>query len=592
MVPRSEYPRPQLIRDSWMNLNGKWQFEFDFGLSGQERGMCAEDSGHLYSKEITVPFCPESKLSGIEYKDFMNSVWYRRAVNIPAQWDTSKGYVILHFGAVDWQADVWVNGRLSGSHQGGYTSFSIDITNKVRTGENIIIVRATDDKAAHGRQASGKQSHRYGSYGCMYTRTTGIWQTVWMEYVPDVYVTKLDITPDVKNNKVDISAVLYGNMNGDNDYRLEASASYEGKPMGKKTIIPSWRGNNISIELNELHLWEPLCGRLYDLDVKLYKGDKVVDSVTSYFGMRSVDLTDNVILINGKPVYQRLVLDQGFYPDGIYTAPSDDELRLDIQRAIDMGFNGARLHEKVFEERFLYWADKAGYLCWGEHANWGLDISRDDNLGSFQNEWMEEINRDYSHPSIVGWCPFNETQGNQSNRLVATIVKLTKQLDPTRPVIDTSGWTHHFASDGRSCTDIFDVHDYEQNPDKFKATYTPFAEGHTPPPTTRTPVDTWTPGVPYFVSEFGGIRWAPEKGNESWGYGVAPEDEEAFINRYRGLVTALLEHPKMCAFCYTQLTDVEQEVNGLYTYDRRPKFDAAVIKAITSQPAAIEKIGE
>ena len=592
MIPRSEYPRPQLVRDNWMNLNGQWQFEIDFSVSGQARGMFAPDAGHMFSREITVPFCPESKLSGIEFKDFMNSVWYRRTVEIPADWDTSKGYILMHFGAVDWQADLWLNGEHCGWHQGGYTSFTIDITKHVKPGENVIVLRALDEKAQHGRQSSGKQSHQYNSYGCLYTRTTGIWQTVWMEYVPAVYVTKLDITPDVKNKKVDINAVLYGNMNGGNDYRLEAVASYEGKPMGSKTIIPSWRGNNISIDLDELYLWEPLCGRLYDLEVKLYKGDEVVDSVVSYFGMRSVDVTDNVILINGKPVYQRLILDQGFYPDGIYTAPSDDELRLDVQRSIDMGFNGARLHEKIFEERFLYWADKAGYLCWGETANWGLDIARDDNLGSFQNEWTEEINRDYSHPSIVGWCPFNETQPNQSNRFVATIVELTRQLDPTRPVIDTSGWTHHFSGSGRAGTDIYDVHDYEQNPEKFKATYAPFAEGVTPPPTTRTPVETWTSGIPYFVSEFGGIRWAPEKGKESWGYGVAPEAEEEFIERYRGLVTALLEHPKMCAFCYTQLTDVEQEVNGLYTYDRQPKFDPAIIKAITSQPAAIEKIGD
>lgn len=589
MLPRSEYPRPQLVRDNWINLNGKWQFEFDFGQTGEARGLCAADAGTLFSQEITVPFCPESKLSGIGHTDYMNCVWYRKTLAIPEEWSCDKGYVLLHFGAVDWKADVWVNGTLAGWHHGGYTPFTIDITKLIQSGENVITLRATDSQLRAGNQSAGKQSPRYESFGCFYTRTTGIWQTVWMEYVPEVYIDKLNITPDINNSKVDMHVVLYGNMAEWKDLRLEAITLYEGKETGTKSIIPTWRGSNISVDLNELHLWEPLCGRLYDLKINLYKGTQLVDSVTSYFGMRSVALTDNVILVNGKPVFQRLILDQGFYPDGIYTAPTDDELRLDIQRAIDMGFNGARLHQKIFEPRFLYWADKAGYLCWGEHANWNLDISREENLINFQNEWTEEIQRDYSHPCIIGWCPFNETQQNQSNRILNTIFELTKQLDSTRPVIDTSGWVHHRARDGRAGTDVFDVHDYEQSPDVFKEKYLPFSQGIVPPHVTFSPIDTWLPDIPYFVSEFGGTRWAPQEESSGWGYGKGPDNENDFIERYRGLVTSLLDNPKVCAFCYTQLTDVEQEVNGLYYYDRKPKFDPAVIKAITSQPAAIEK---
>lgn len=592
MIPRNEYPRPQLVRNNWMNLNGQWQFEFDFGQTGQERGMHEENAAQLFSQEITVPFCPESKLSGIAYTDFMNCVWYRRSVTIPEEWTPQNGYILLHFGAVDWKADVWVNGKYAGNHIGGYISFTLDITNLVRTGENIITLKATDDGLRDRKQLAGKQCHQYKSYGCYYTRTTGIWQTVWMEYTPSVYIHKLDITPDVNNSKVDICAVLYGNIAAGKEYTLEAISSYNGQETGRKSIIPSWRGNNLSIELSDLYLWEPLCGRLYDLKVTLYKNGEVIDSVDSYFGMRSVDLTDEAILINGKPVFQRLILDQGFYPDGIYTAPSDDELRLDIQRSIDMGFNGARLHEKIFEPRFLYWADKAGYLCWGENANWGLEISREENLINFQNDWVEEINRDYSHPSIIGWCPFNETPQNQSNRILNTIYELTKQLDPTRPVIDTSGWVHHTAPDGRTGTDVFDVHDYEQKPEVFKNRYMPYAQGTIPPHISSSPVHTWKPGVPYFVSEFGGTRWAPDKDTASWGYGAGPASEQEFLDRYNGLITALLDNPKVCAFCYTQLTDVEQEVNGLYYYDRRPKFNPEVIKAITSKPAAIEKKGE
>ena len=295
--------------------------------------------------------------------------------------------------------------------------------------------------------------------------------------------------------------------------------------------------------------------------------------------MRNVSLTDKAILINGKPVFQRLILDQGFYMDGVYTAPSDDELRKDIERSIAMGFNGARLHEKVFEPRFLYWADKLGYLCWGEHANWGLDISNPEGMMAFLPEWVEILNRDISHPSIVGWCPFNETQGNQDNRILEYIYKVTREIDPTRPIIDTSGWVH------TKFTDVYDMHDYDQDIESFARKLDPFKTGDTPYVTLSDP-STYKKGTPYFVSEFGGTWWAPDK--EGWGYGNAPNTEEEFLKRFEGLVRYLLNHPKVCAFCYTQLTDVEQEVNGLYTYDRKPKFDPEIIRQIVSAKAAIE----
>ena len=296
--------------------------------------------------------------------------------------------------------------------------------------------------------------------------------------------------------------------------------------------------------------------------------------------MRDVDLDGSAIRINGKIVFQRLILDQGFYPDGVYTAPDEAELKADIERSMAMGFNGARLHEKVFEPRFLYWADRLGYLCWGEHANWEMDESVEAALYRFLPEWEEIMERDYSHPCIVGWCPVNETRQGQIDGVIRAVYETTKRLDPSRPVIDTSGW-HHVI------TDIFDTHDYTQDPAELAAHHAPVIEKKCPTAHNHVSEKAWTGETPYFVSEFGGARWSAR--TDGWGYGDGPKTVEEFIRRYDGLVTALLDNPGVCAFCYTQLTDVEQEQNGLYTYDRKPKFDPAVIAACTSKPAAIER---
>ncbi|HHT92050.1 MAG TPA: beta-galactosidase [Clostridiaceae bacterium] len=569
-LPRPEYPRPIMRRDNWINLNGEWEFELDPGQSGRERNMHANG---VFSKKIIVPFCPESKLSGLEIKDFMPCVWYRRTFELKELKRT-----LIHFGAVDYHAEVWINGHSVGTHVGGYVGFTFDITDFVKVGVNEVVVCAADDTRS-GKQPIGKQSFRYDSHGCHYTRTTGIWQTVWLEQVSDTYISNLKMVPDINNQRINITVFLEGNVRDGSNLKIDARSSYEGKDTGSVEVKGNWRQVSFSIQLSELHLWEPLKGRLYDLEITLYENDSLVDTIKSYFGMRNVSLTDKAILINGKPVFQRLILDQGYYMDGVYTAPSDDELRKDIERSIAMGFNGARLHEKVFEPRFLYWADKLGYLCWGEHANWGLDISNPEGMMAFLPEWVEILNRDISHPSIVGWCPFNETQGNQDNRILEYIYKVTREIDPTRPIIDTSGWVH------TKFTDVYDMHDYDQDIESFARKLDPFKTGDTPYVTLSDP-STYKKGTPYFVSEFGGTWWAPDK--EGWGYGNAPNTEEEFLKRFEGLVRYLLNHPKVCAFCYTQLTDVEQEVNGLYTYDRKPKFDPEIIRQIVSAKAAIE----
>lgn len=567
-IPRPEHPRPQLRRETWHNLNGEWEFEIDHGASGRARGLPEAES---LAETITVPFAPESELSGVEHTDFMDAVWYRREIEVPERF--LDGRLLLRFGAVDYEAEVWVNGTSVGTHRGGYTPFAFDITEAVESGPNVVTVCAEDDVRST-LQPAGKQSQQYASHGAKYTRVTGIWQTVWLEPVSETHVDALRFQPDPENDTLHAEVELAGAVRTGT---LTATATFDEDVVGETTVATDGRFAAFSLALDETHVWTPDEPSLYDLDVELAVDGETVDTVESYFGLRSVTLGDDCVYLNGEPVFQRLVLDQGYYPDGLYTAPSDEALRGDIERSLKLGFDGARLHEKVFEPRFLYHADRLGYLVWDEHANWGMDHGRSETLGPFLQEWLEVVRRDYNHPSLVGWTPFNETQPHQDDDLLRTVYRTTKRLDPTRPVIDTSGWYHVE-------TDLVDAHDYEQDPETFRETYgeidgpvEPTGHGHTE----------WSDELSY-VSEYGGIWWNPDA-EDGWGYGDRPEDEAEFFARYRGMTETLLENEAMWAFCYTQLYDIEQETNGLYTYDREPKFDPERLREINQQVAAFER---
>lgn len=586
---RCEHPKPQFMRESWINLNGEWQFEIDRGNSGKARRLY-EDSVKL-SGVINVPFCPQSKLSGVEDKDFMSSVWYKREVELTEE--QVSGKVNLHFGAVDYRAEVYVNGQYVGSHKGGYVSFKFDITKYVHAGKNTICLHAEDDERDR-MIPRGKQSEEYYSHGCDYTRTTGIWQTVWMEFAPVTYIEKVKYLTDAEAGTLTVIADLKGAG------ELTAAASFEGKDCGTVSV-KSYGGQVVlTLAVTEKHLWEVGKGGLYDL-VLTYGGDVV----NSYFGLRSIDYRDWKFYLNGKSVFQRLVLDQGFNPEGIYTAPSDEFLAADIDLSMAMGFNGARLHEKVFEARFLYHADKMGYLVFGEYPNWRLDHHLPEAAAIYMNEWQEAVERDFNSPAVIGWCPLNETWGyheeQSSNRLISSVYYLTKRLDPTRPCIDVSGNFH-------VTPEVYDIHDYDQNTATFRARWEKFScvanaqrnvlEANDPffrdPAVTHQNRHGSVPffsqpyhGEPIFVSEYGGIQWNTN-GNSGWGYGVAPKDEREFIERYRGLTAALLDNPDISGFCYTQLYDIEQEINGLYTYAREPKFSIDVFREINQAKAAIE----
>ncbi len=569
MTCRTEHPKPQFRRDHWENLNGPWEFLIDQGASGLEQGF--QNTNVSYDRIIQVPFCPESKLSGIEYRDFMTSVWYRRSIRITAE--QLRGRVFLHFGAVDYEAALFVNGQPWGTHRGGYASFQFDITQTLHPGENTLVLNARDDTRSR-LIPSGKQSEQYQSFGCYYTRTTGIWQTVWLEFVPEKYIRQVRYTTNAEEGLLVITADLAGAG------CFTAEALYGGRPMGTASCKTQGGHTVLTLPLAEKHLWEPGCGRLYDLELHFEQ-----DRVHSYFGLRSLTLQDRKFCINGRSVFQRLVLDQGFYPEGIYTAPSDQALIDDIRNAMAMGFNGARLHEKVFEERFLYHCDRLGYLVWGEYPNWGLDHSYADCIYGILPEWLEVLHRDHNHPSIVGWCPFNETwdqKGRQQfDDAIRTVYLATKAADSSRPCIDTSGNFH-------TVTDIYDLHDYEQDPAVFAGHYARLAEtGELADFSSAfSQRQQYDKKAPFFVSEYGGIAW--DRDARGWGYGNAPKTPEEFLGRLKGLTDVLLDNEGIFGLCYTQLTDVEQEQNGLYTYDRVPKFPPETVREIFARKAAIE----
>lgn len=597
-IPRPEYPRPQFAREDWLCLNGRWQFEIDAGDSGEARGL---RTGELQD-EILVPFCPESSLSGVGQTDFLNAVWYRRVVDIPAEWAGRD--VLLHFQAVDYETTVWVNNREVSRHRGGHSPFCCDLTGIASPGEQaVIVVRARDNDRVG--KPKGKQSPRYENFGCHYTRTTGIWQTVWMEPVPKVRMHRPRITPDVTNRRFLLQVPM---TNSRPDVTLHVGLHDEA---GEITAVCLPADGDftpqvlLEIPEDRVRLWQPGDGQLYDIRLELRDAQgATLDRAETYAGLRSVIIDGKAIRINGRAVFQRLVLDQGFYPDGIMTAPCDEALQEDIRLSLRAGFNGARLHQKVFEERFLYHADRMGYLVWGEFPDWGfpgnpLDPDRSPDTATYITQWLEVLHRDYSHPSIVGWCPMNETPPfpledfSQLDDVQRGMFLATKAMDTTRPVLDASGWAHRVRE-----TDIYDDHSYQQDAEALRAEYAetlgpdlrPQPSGKWGP---ETPCSLPYQGQPFFLSEFGGTWWNAEKAKQaeaegSWGYGNRPRTVEEVYRRFETLTRVLLEDDRMFGYCYTQLTDVFQEQNGVYHFDRSPKLDPARLATAQQIRAAIE----
>ena len=398
-MPRPEYPRPQFERAGWVNLNGEWTCSFDFGGSGMEREFYKSKG---FDKKITVPFCPESKLSGIGYTDFINHFWYQRPITIPQEWNGKN--ILLNFGAVYYKSEVYIDGVLASRHFGGTSSFAVDITSLVKSGQTHSLVVYVESDVRGAKQAAGKQNLQYASYGCNYTRTTGIWQTVWMEAVHPEGLQSVQLLTDIDQQQLVVRPRFYKEAGG----KLQVTLKDNGKVVASRTVSASSL-SSVVLPVKKMKTWSPESPFLYDLEYKvLDKNGNIIDEVNGYAGMRKVHIEGNKIYLNNKPYYQRLVLDQGFYPDGIWTAPSDEALKRDIELSMEAGCNGARLHQKVFEERFYYWADKMGYLTWGEASSWGMDCNDTETARNFITEWSEIVQRDRNHPSVFMWSIGNE----------------------------------------------------------------------------------------------------------------------------------------------------------------------------------------
>lgn len=574
-LPRPEYPRPQFERTDWINLNGTWSCDLDITGTGMERSLFTSEK---LEQSITVPFCPESPLSGIGHKDFINAVWYQRKIELPSAWEGKR--ILLNFGGVDYKATIYINGKQVFIHYGGSSSFSVDITSYVTPGSACNLVVHAEDDVRSQLQTGGKQSRRLHSYSCLYTRVTGIWQTVWMEAVSRGGLKSCRITPDLDNRQFVFEPVFY-------DLDLDATFKVRVLDNGKELFsrqIPAGNATFVAAKLKNSKTWSPESPFLYDIEFTvLSPSGQLIDQVKSYAGMRKVELRGKTFYLNNEPYYQRLVLDQGYYPDGQWTAPDDAQLRRDIELGKEAGFNGARLHQKVFEQRYFYWADKLGYLTWGESASWGMDWTDPVAARNMFTEWEECVCRDYNAPSLVAWSPLNETWmddvNGQRDRLTNDLYFITKRLDRTRPVVTASGGYH------AGFTDIYAEHTYKQDPVELYRQLQPNKDGY--PYVFRPDMSYPYQGEAYMIDEFGGIQWikemkAPEVSSEKefWGYGVPPKTLEEFYKRLEEQVNVILSLDHITGFCYTQIVDVELEKNGIYTYDREKKFDMERVRKI------------
>jgi beta-galactosidase/beta-glucuronidase len=571
-VPRPEHPRPDLVRAGWQTLNGRWEFEFD----DKDRGIAErwfEPGSKAFTRSIVVPYAFQSKMSGVADTSFHDVVWYRRTIEAPAGPGPDKR-VLLNFGAVDYEATVWVNGDKVGWHRGGHVGFTLDVTDSVKAGANTLVVRAWDPSTDRALPR-GKQYWHPQSEGIWYTRTTGIWQPVWLETASPAHVERLRITPDVDHSRVSVEAIAARHVPG---MRLRVSARHGDRTPVTAEVTATGRRPVAILELNDQELWWPDRPALYDLAVELVSAEgRVLDRVESYFGQRKVSVHDGKVYINNAPFYLRMVLDQGYWPESLLTPPTDEAIQYDVKMTKAFGFNGARKHQKVADPRWLYWCDRLGLVVWGEMAN--AQDYNDEYVARFTDEWQQIVARDYNHPSIITWVPINESWGVPDiatrwaqQEHAKAMFHLLHSLDPTRLVIDNDGWEH------TDETDIFGIHDYARTGEEMAAKYAVLETDRTTVPRNGREALAFGyayNGSPIVMTEFGGIsyRVGEQKTEKEWGYSGIEPTKEAFMKRLDGLVRALRSNKVIAGYCYTQLTDVEQEINGLMTYDRKPKAD-------------------
>ena len=577
------HPRPMLRRKGWTCLNGWW----DFAIDAEAKWSTPEQV--RWDRRILVPFAPETPASGIADTSFYNAVWYRRTMPRPALEDGQR--LILHFGAVDWQATVWVNGRMATDHTGGYAPFQVDITDLLGEGEQTIVVRAEDDPLDLAKPR-GKQDWQLQPHSIWYPRTTGIWQTVWTEKVPATWISRVRWVPNVERWEISGEARIRGRLADGMKLRAALRVDCEGKESvlsddaylvvrGEVNRRIVFSDPGIDDYRNEL-LWYPHKPTLIQIDLELLDVDgRVIDSAQSYTALRSIGVQGDRFVLNGRPYYLRMVLDQGYWPETGLSTPDDEAVRRDVELAKEMGFNGVRRHQVVSDPRFLYWADTLGLLVWEEMPS-AYRFTRH-SVRRLTQEWAEIIHRDLSHPCIVAWVPFNESWGvpdlpdsPAQRHCVQALYHLTKTMDPTRPVIGNDGWES-------VATDIIGIHDYDDNPDRIRRRY---GEEETldelfkrfRPGGRLLLVGEDHRGQPVMLTEFGGIALSNEKG--TWGYSKA-SSSKVFQERYGKLLETVRALSMLAGFCYTQFTDTYQEANGLLFADRTPKFPLRAISRAT-----------
>ena len=588
------YPRPRLRRERWVSLDGSWEFHID-----PDAALAGPDDVD-FDRVIRVPFAPETPASDVEETGMFRAVWYRRSFETPPLADGER--LLLHFGAVDYTAEVWVNGRLAVRHEGGYTPFHADVTDLLDTeaGVQTVVVRAEDDPLDL-QKPRGKQDWLPDPHSIWYYRTTGIWQSVWLEVVPQTWVQDVRWNPAAPRWEIAVNVRLAGRRR--DDLRLRVRLTHGGRVLADDTYAVPANSDEIARRIavpdpgiddarGEL-LWSPERPNLIDAEIELLDAaGATVDAVRSYTAMRHIELLGDRFVLNGKPYVQRLVLNQGYWPDGGLTAPDDDAFRRDIELIKSMGFNGVRMHQKIEDPRFLHWADRLGLLVWEEMPS--CYTFGPQTIERLTAQWAEAIRRDLSHPCIVAWVPINESWGvpdlpsdPAQRNAVQALYHLTKTLDPTRPVIGNDGWE-------AAATDIVAIHDYDHDPRRLACRY---GECGSPTgiervlreerPGHRVLLLTGFPyqNQPVMLTEFGGIAFSERAG--TWGYSRATSSDD-FRRRYANLLAAV-RSLRLAGFCYTQFTDTYQEANGLLYMDRTPKIPLSEIAVATRGPHGPEE---
>ena len=576
-----DYPRPQFERANWTNLNGEWNFAFDDENIGEKQKYFNNFPNAL---KINVPFTYETKLSGIGDQRGHNNIWYNRTVTL-SETDL-KGRLLLHFEGSDYYTKIWVNGQFVGENKGGYHRFTFDIAPYAVEGENNITVKVWDSFSCE--LPRGKQRYRSESFSCWYVQTTGIWKTVWLEKVSENYFKMVKNTPVYDNGTIDL--VYEVDMDWDYwvkyDFCAEAVISFDGEILNTNKL-KMW---NIHSEVNlpicgenvqhNIKYWSPEEPNLYDIEYRLYRNGELVDTVKSYFGVRKISIEDDKIFLNEKPLYLKMVLDQGYWAESHLTPPSEEALIDDIDYAVKYGFNGVRKHQKIEDERFLYWCDVRGILVWSEMASFYFFSDR--SVQRFTDEWVKIVRQNYNHPSIITWVPLNESWGVPDIRysklqqgFANSIYYLTKSMDNTRPVISNDGWEH-------TISDIITIHDYGQNSAK-KGYYLEHKDQilsslRTPYGMRNVLSDGFSyQGQPVIISECGGMALRSEALGVGYGDRITAEE---LVERFAHMVKAIREVPYICGYCYTQVTDVQQEINGFMDMDRNFKIDPQAIRRI------------